>query len=208
MFTGIVETVGTIRQVRRERGGATLSVAAALAGERLAIGESIAVSGACLTVEKTTPEGFEAFASAETLSRTTLGGASAGRKVNVERALRADGRLGGHLVLGHVDGRGRVRQAIPSGEARQVAIRAPEEIRRFLAPKGSITVDGVSLTVNAVRSGEFTVMIIPHTAAATTLDGLRPGDEVNLEADVVARYVASLMGGAARPEPDGEGRFS
>ena len=195
MFTGIIEVVGTLHDLRHERGGATLVVDAAFPSGPLVVGESIAVSGPCLTVERVVTGGFEAFASAETLRRTTLAHLRAGRAVNLERALRADGRLGGHLVTGHVDGVGRVRHVTARGEAHEIAVDAPAEVRPFLAAKGSISIDGVSLTVNTVRGAEFAVMVIPHTLAQTTLGRLRPGDEVSLEADVIARYVAAMLPG-------------
>jgi len=195
MFTGLVETVGTLAEVRRERGGAALVVEARFGSGPLVIGESIAVSGPCLTVEEVTPRGFRCFASSETLARPTLGRAVPGTPVNLERALRADGRLGGHLVSGHVDGVARLQSIGSSGEARELRFLAPSDLRRYLAPKGSVALDGISLTVNTVRGTELTVMVIPLTLSATTLKGLRVGDSVNLEVDVIARYVESLMGG-------------
>jgi riboflavin synthase len=193
MFTGIVETVGTVAAVRRERGGATIPIRAALPSGPFAVGESIAVSGPCLTVERVVPGGFECFASAETLARTTLSRLASGSRVNLERALAVGGRLGGHLVSGHVDGVGRLRRASASGSARELWFDAPGDLGPFLAPKGSVAIDGVSLTVNRVSLPEFSVMIVPHTLSATTLADLAPGAEVNLEADVVARYVASIL---------------
>ncbi len=195
MFTGIIEALGTLREVRRERGGLALLVDATLPGEPLAVGESVAVSGPCLTVERVVPGGFTAFASSETVARTTLARARAGQAVNLERALQVGGRLGGHFVSGHVDGIGRVRRVAPSGEAREVTITAPDAILPFLAAKGSVAIDGISLTVNDVRGADFTVMIIPHTLGATTLVQAAPGDDVNLEADVIARYVQAVASG-------------
>lgn len=197
MFTGIIQVLGSIREVQSARGGALLIVQGALPGEPLALGESIAVSGPCLTVQEVRPGGFAVFASEETLRRTTLQSARAGRPVNLERALRLGDRLGGHLVTGHVDGVGRLQQATPVGEARQLAFWMPPDLRPLVAPKGSIAVDGVSLTVNEVRGDRFTVMVIPHTLAATTLGRLRVGDEVNLEADPLARYVRAALSGSA-----------
>jgi riboflavin synthase len=201
MFTGIIEALGILREARRERGGLSLSVDAVLPGEPLVLGESIAVSGPCLTVERVLPGGFTVFASSETVARTTLSRARAGLPVNCERALRVGGRLGGHFVSGHVDGVGRIRRVAPSGEAREITITAPDSVVPFLAPKGSIAVDGISLTVNEVRGADFTVMIIPHTLASTTLVDSGPGVDVNLEADVIARYVqimATGRGGGVR----------
>jgi riboflavin synthase len=196
MFTGIIETIGLVREARPERGGLSLVIDATFGDEPLRIGESVAVSGPCLTVEKVLPGGFRTFASSETLRRTTLGRTAAGRRVNLERALRVGGRLGGHIVTGHIDGVGRCRRISTSGTARELVVEAPDEVRRFLATKGSVAIDGASLTVNEVRGAEFSVMIIPHTLAATTLEAIVGGSEVNLEADVIARYVAVLAGGA------------
>lgn len=196
MFTGIIEALGILRDVRRERGGLALTVDGTLPGEPLVVGESVAVSGPCLTVERVVAGGFTVFASSETVARTTLARARAGTRVNLERALKIGGRLGGHFVSGHVDGVGRIRRIAPSGEAREVTITAPEAVVPFLAAKGSVAVDGISLTVNEVRGADFTVMIIPHTLSATTLVDGSPGDDVNLEADIIARYVQVLAAGA------------
>ena len=195
MFTGIIEALGTLEEVRRDRGGLSLSIRGVLPGEPLAVGESVAVSGPCLTVERVVPGGFTVFASSETVALTTLGTARAGTRVNLERALRVGGRLGGHIVSGHVDGMGAIRRISPSGDAREVTLDAPPSVRPFLVAKGSIAIDGISLTVNEVRGDGFTVMIIPHTLAATTLASAGPGDVVNLEADVIARYVQALATG-------------
>lgn len=193
MFTGIIETVGTLTDARPERGGLRLAIRASFESGPLTPGESVAVSGPCLTVERATPDGFEAFASSETLARTTLARARAGRAVNLERALGVGARLGGHFVSGHVDGVGRVRRVAPDGEARRLMVLAPPEVRPLLAVKGSVAVDGVSLTVVEVRGAEFSVMLVPHTLRHTTLLALRPGDEVNVEADLIARYVAATL---------------
>lgn len=194
MFTGIIEKIGLVREVRRQRGGLVLVIEASLEGEPLRVGESVAVSGPCLTVERLLPSGFEVYASLETIERTTLGRLTQGHRVNLERALRLGDRLGGHILTGHVDGVGRVRSVVPSGDAKRVTILAPPEAARLLAPKGSVAVDGVSLTVNSVNGHEFSVMLVPHTLRSTTLSDLRPGDEVNIEADILARYVATLLG--------------
>jgi len=193
MFTGIIETVGVIRSIRNEHEGVRLSIEATFETGSLVVGESISVDGPCLTVEQVIDNGFEVFASAETLARTTLKKPVRGRKVNLERAMRADGRFGGHFVSGHVDGVGRVGRMVPSGGARKVTIRAPGELIPYLTEKGSVSVNGVSLTVNGVRGTEFTLMLIPHTMSETTLSDLSPGDEVNLEADMLARYLMSFM---------------
>lgn len=190
MFTGLVETTGALSE-RSPRGpGARLVVEASLAGESLALGESIAVDGCCLSVVEATPEGFAVDATAETLAKTTLGTLPLRRKVNLERALRAGDRLGGHTVTGHVDGVGRLVERRPVGDAENVTFSLPPELARYVATKGSIAVSGVSLTVNAVRADAFEVMLIPITLRVTSLGDLRPGDPVNLEVDLVARYVA------------------
>ena len=194
MFTGLVEAKGQVRE-RAPRGpGARLAVEAALEG--LLVGESVSVSGACLTVVELSSAGFAVDLSRETLERTTLGGLSPGDGVNLERALRAGDRLGGHLVVGHVDGIAEVLAVEPVGEAARAHIGASAELLRFVAPKGSVTLDGVSLTVNEVEGAAFSIMLIPHTLAVTTLAGLAPGRRLNLEVDLVARYVARWLAGA------------
>ena len=192
MFTGLVQRVGEVRQVRSGPQGATLLVAAAFE-EPLALGESVAVDGCCLTVARLSSSGFEAFASLETLQRTTLGHLRAGDPVHLERALRAGDRMGGHIVTGHVDGVGRMTAREPLGESERVTFEVPEELSRFVAPKGSIAVDGVSLTVNEVDGHHFSVVLVPFTRAETTFDRRPVGAPVNVEVDVVARYVARLL---------------
>jgi riboflavin synthase len=169
-------------------------------GAPLELGESIAVSGVCLTVTAAVgARGFTAHASAETLRRSTLGAAT---KVNLERALALGGRLGGHLVSGHVDGLGTVQSVTRAGASLVYTFGAEPELMPFVAPKGSICIDGVSLTVNEVRENAFTVNLIPHTSEVTTLGLLRPGDPVNLETDLIAKYLHRLMtGGAGQPAP-------
>jgi riboflavin synthase len=195
MFTGIVEGTGTVVALAHSRSGgaARLEVDAPwLAGE-LAVGDSVAVDGCCLTVVASTPGGFAADLVAETLRRTALGRLAAGAKVNLERPLALGGRLGGHLVQGHVDGVGRVLALQAVGEGREVRVELPEELARYVVEKGSIAVDGVSLTVAAVGQGWFDVALVPHTLAATTLGERGPGDPVHLEVDVVAKYVERLV---------------
>ncbi len=192
MFTGLVEATGKL-VARTPRGpGARLVIAAPLEGA-LELGESISVGGCCLTVDAVTKDGFEADASAETLAKTTLGGLAVGSRVNLERALRLDSRLGGHIVSGHVDGVGSLVSREPLGDAERVVFRAPEELMRFIAPKGSIAVDGVSLTVNEVKGETFEVALIPRTQNETSLRDIAPGGAVNLEIDLLARYVLRLM---------------
>ncbi len=194
MFTGLVETTGTL--VRRTISGADarLVLQASFGAEPVVLGESIAIDGVCLTVDKMDGGGLYEFdASSETLAKTTLGELSIGAKVNLERAVPLGGRMGGHIVSGHVDGVGRIEAVEKVGLAKKVVFEAPAELARFIAPKGSICVSGVSLTVNNVQDTRFDVVLIPHTQLKTSLDGLGPGAKVNLEVDVLARYVARLM---------------
>jgi riboflavin synthase len=194
MFTGLVECIGVLRG-RSPRGpGMRLGFEAPLEG--LSLGESVSVSGACLTVVGTQSDGFEVDVTVETLERTTLGRHSPGDRVNLERAVRAGDRLGGHLVQGHVDGIAEVLHTERADEALDVRIGCTPSLLRFVATKGSVALDGVSLTVNAVESRFFSVMLIPHTLAVTTLDEMTPGRALNLEVDLVARYVARLLEGA------------
>lgn len=215
MFTGLVESKGTL--VRRTQHGrdARLVVRGDLVipgRDPIVLGESIAIDGVCLTVDTIVEPGgpgastFEVDASSETLAKTTLGSLAIGASVNLERALPIGGRLGGHIVSGHVDGVGRVREKIPSGAALRVVFDAPAELARFIAPKGSICVSGVSLTVNGVSGSSFDVMLIPHTRDKTSLDALAVGAPVNLEVDILARYVARLLevGPAAASTASGE----
>jgi riboflavin synthase len=197
MFTGLVEAKGTIasRSPSTRGPGARLAIHAELGGEPLALGESIAVDGVCLTVDALVAGGFEVDASGETLARTTLGGLAAGSSVHLERAMRPSDRLGGHIVTGHVDGVGSLaarRREGGDGESWCLSFAMPTPLARFVAEKGSIAVDGVSLTVNAVSADGFDVTIIPHTSQKTKLGALAVGGSVNLEVDLVARYVARL----------------
>ena len=191
MFAGIVSAVGSIREAKPARGGRRLVIDAGRLGLKdVATGDSIAVDGECLTVVAKRPRAFEVDVSRETLACTA--GFEAGRRVNLEKALRLADRIGGHLVSGHVDGVGTVVEIRHSGANRIVTFRAPAGIAKYLARKGSVTVQGVSLTVNSVKGRAFSVNLIPHTLAATTLGGLRVRDKANLEADMVARYVEQL----------------
>ena len=194
MFTGIVETLGRVGRLETAGDGRRLRVAVPDdPGWRLGLGESVAVSGVCLTVVDA-PAGELAFDLAEeTLRVTTLGGLGVGDPVNLERPLRFDGRLGGHLVLGHVDGVGRVAAVRPEGEGARVDVEVPAGLRPLLIPKGSVTVDGVSLTVAALEADAFAVALIPHTLTVTTLGRRRPGDPVNLEMDVIGKYVRGFV---------------
>jgi len=191
MFTGIVTAVGRVRGMKPARGGKRLTVdAGGLSLRDVAIGDSIAVNGACLTVVAKQARSFEADVSPETLACTA--GLGAGNDVNLEKAMRLSDRLGGHIVTGHVDGVGAVKAVRPAGANRVVTFKAPAALAKYIARKGSITVNGVSLTVNAVRGGEFSVNLIPHTLAGTNLGELRAGGKVNLEVDILARYADRL----------------
>lgn len=198
MFSGLVAAVGRIERVDATESGARIAVASPLGP--LALGESISVSGACLTVAALLPGGFAADLSRETLARTTLGRLVPGDGVNLERALALGERLGGHLVTGHVDGLARVVRLAPAGGTLGVELEGPAALLRFVAEKGSVTLDGVSLTVNRVTGTRFEVMLIPHTLEVTTLGALAVGRDLNLEVDLVARYVARWLEGESAGE--------
>jgi riboflavin synthase len=193
MFTGIIAAVGKISRIESAKGGLRLAIdAGALGLSDVAVGDSIAVNGVCLTVVKRGKKNFSVDVSRETL-RCTAGLDKPG-EVNLEKALRLSDRLDGHLVLGHVDGVGKVTRFEPAGKSRLLSVRAPSGLARYIARKGSVTVQGVSLTVNAARGAEFEVNLIPHTLAVTTLRYLEVGDRVNLEVDPLARYAERLLG--------------
>ena len=191
MFTGIVTDVGRVESVA-DRGDRRFVLSTAYDTATIAIGASISCSGCCLTVVETAPGRFAVDASAETLAVTTLGGWREGTEVNFERALKVGDELGGHLVSGHVDGVGRVVSLREEGASHRIVFEAPQDLARFIASKGSIAVDGVSLTVNEVIGRRFGVNIIPHTWTETTFRRLAAGSRVNLEIDLLARYVARL----------------
>jgi riboflavin synthase len=191
MFTGIVTDLGEVRAV--EGGGDTsLTIGTRYETATIAIGASIACGGVCLTAVDKGPDWFAVQVSGATLACTTLGDWRAGRKINLERSLRVGDELGGHIVSGHVDDVGKVVAAEPEGESLRCLIEVAPPVIAFIAPKGAVTVDGVSLTVNEVEGRRFGVNLIPHTRAATSLGTLRAGDKVNIEVDVLARYVARL----------------
>ena len=200
MFTGIVTDIGEISSIEN-RGDRRIVISTDYNSGSLEIGASIACSGACLTVVekgKSDPgaaksDWFAVDASGETLSKTSLGSWKAGTKINLERALKVGDEIGGHIVSGHVDGVGRVISLEPEGDSVRLGFNAPEDLAKFIAPKGSITIEGVSLTVNEVDGLEFGVNVIPHTQSVTSLGNLKVGDQVNLEIDVLARYVARLQ---------------
>lgn len=194
MFTGIVTDLGeVIAAERKPDGDLRLVLKTAWDTAAVPLGASVACSGVCLTVVERGPERLSFDVSAETLSKTTIGDWSNGRRVNLERSLRLGDELGGHLVYGHVDGLAEVLEIRPEGESHRYRFRADPALLRYLAPKGSIALDGVSLTVNEVEAESFGVNIIPHTAEVTTFGAYRPGDRVNLEIDMLARYVARLL---------------
>jgi riboflavin synthase len=197
MFTGIVEAVGTIAALTPRGGDVELVIDAGslpLAGAH--IGDSIAVGGACLTVTRLEGARFAADVSTETLARTTLGARGVGSRVNLERALTAGAPLGGHYVTGHVDGLARLHSLSEAARSRRLLFELPAELARYVAPKGSVTVEGVSLTVNEVEGRRFGVNLIPHTLAVTTLGELVAGSTVNVEIDIIARYVERLIAGS------------
>ena len=190
MFTGIIEEVGTVRKI----GGGTLAIDATKVIEDVHLGDSIAVNGVCLTVTSFDREHFEADVMPETLRRSNLGMLKSGDQVNLERAMAADGRFGGHIVSGHIDGTGIIRSMQRDENAVWVRIETGQGILKYIVEKGSITIDGISLTVAAVTARDFSVSIIPHTGAETTLLTRREGDTVNLETDILAKYTEKLLG--------------
>lgn len=196
MFTGIITDLGRLaarEDAEQGRGDLRLTIETAYDMGEIALGASIACSGCCLTVAGKGGNSFAADVSAETLSKTTLGGWQVGDPVNLERSLCLGDELGGHLVYGHVDGVAEVISVTPEGGSLRFVFAAPENLARYIAPKGSVALDGVSLTVNEVEETRFGVNIIPHTAQVTSLGKLNPGDRVNLEIDMLARYVARLL---------------
>jgi len=190
MFTGIVTDIGRVRSVRQTERDRRYEIETAWDTSGIELGASISHAGCCLTVTEKGPDWFAVEVSGETLSKTTLGDRREGDPVNLERAAKLGDELGGHIVSGHVDALGRVVSVTPEGGSRRIDIEAPAPLHRFIAAKGSITVDGVSLTVNTVEGRVFGLNIIPHTWEATTLGDLKAGDAVNLEIDMLARYLA------------------
>ena len=192
MFTGIISDLGQVRRLRRAE-LLELTIATAFDTASISIGASIGCSGACLTVVALEPGAFTVQASVETLACTTLAWWEVGTSVNLERPLRLGDELGGHLVLGHVDGLARIVERRAEAESVRFVFEAPEELPRFIAPKGSVALDGVSLTVNEVAQNRFGVNVIPHTLSCTNLGQAQPGQQMNLEVDLIARYVARLL---------------
>lgn len=205
MFTGIVEEIGTIRHLSINGGSGSISIKASEVLNGTKIGDSIAVNGICLTVTSLSSDGFTADVMAETARRSALFKAAAGDKVNLERAMAADGRFGGHIVSGHIDGTGTIVSMKREENAVWVTVEAPPEIIGLIVEKGSVCIDGISLTVAAVGKDSFKVSIIPHTADETTLILKRAGDKVNLENDIVGKYVKKFMAqeGSAAEESSG-----
>jgi riboflavin synthase len=200
MFTGIITDLGRVKQLRRGD-LADLTIATAFDTSAIPLGASIACSGVCLTVVAVAPGEFSVQASAETLACTTIGAWEEGTPVNLERSLRVGDELGGHLVAGHVDGLARIVERRPEAESVRFVFEAPEELAPFIAPKGSVTLDGVSLTVNEMSQARFGVNIIPHTLACTNFGRALPEQRMNLEIDLIARYVARLLGTRAKGMP-------
>jgi len=206
MFTGIIQAVGHVAASEARGGDCRLRVATGkLDLSDVKLGDSIATNGVCLTVVELPGDGFIADVSVETLTHTTLGALKKGARVNLEKALTASSRLGGHLVSGHVDGVGEVISLHADARATRYRLRAPDMLARYIAHKGSICVDGVSLTVNAVVGAEFELAIVPHTTAETIFGDYRPGSRVNLEVDVIARYLERLLMGEKAADPDASG---
>ena len=192
VFTGIIEELGTIKGVRRQSEGIRLSVSAKVVMDGMKTGDSIAVNGACLTVTEFDSVSFTADVSGETVNRTNIGKLRVGEKVNLERPMKLSDRLGGHLVSGHIDGIGVIRGVERRGGMSIFTIEVPAEFKKYLIIKGSVAIDGISLTVNEVKGNRFTVTIIPHTAEMTTLGFKKAGDIVNLEADMIGKYVEAF----------------
>lgn len=199
MFTGIVEETGTIRAIRQGAHSARLTVGAAHILPGLKIGDSVAVNGVCLTAVSIGADSFTADVMHETLNRSTLGALVPGSPVNLERAMPADGRFGGHIVSGHIDAVGTVTSTRRDDVAVWYTVEAPPDVLRYVVEKGSIAIDGISLTVASVTGRSFSVSVIPHTASVTILGGKGPGDKVNLEADIIGKYVERLLSPNGKP---------
>jgi len=201
MFTGLIQDIGKIQSINRRGEGISLTISTQLDLSAAKIGDSISVDGVCLTITRLSGRTFSADVSSETLRRTTLSTAREGQPVNLETALKMSDPLGGHLVSGHVDGTGEIIETVPDGNSIRYRFRVPAEVSRFLIEKGSVAVDGISLTVTECHDREFSVSIIPHTAQRTTLGKKKSGDRVNLENDMIAKYVEKFL--RAREDLDG-----
>lgn len=198
MFTGIVEGIGRVTAVQRRGDALHLTIAPPAALTDMAVGDSICVNGACLTVSDLGQEGFQADCSPETIERTTVGSLRPTDEVNLERAVKMSDRLGGHLVTGHVDGTGAIGEVTRGSGTLVMTIRVPREIVPYLVEKGSVAVEGVSLTVSSIQGDEFQVAVIPYTTENTTLGRKRAGDRVNIEVDIIGKYVKRFLEGGAR----------
>jgi riboflavin synthase len=199
MFTGIIEETGRVEAAVRRGDVLSVRLSARLVLDGLAVGSSIAVNGCCLTAVEVDRQGFVCELTAETLARTDFERRlAAGTRVNLERPMRADGRFDGHIVQGHVDGLGRVAELRRLGDSAELVVAPPAELERYLVPKGSVALDGISLTVATLAPGSFTVAVIPYTLEHTNLEAARPGDSVNLEVDVIAKYVERLVAPSGR----------
>jgi riboflavin synthase len=194
MFTGIITATGTVAEIDSSRGDTRFVIETPWDMERVALGASIACSGCCLTVVEKSGKSFAVDVSAETLSKTNLGSWRAGTEINLEPSMKVGDELGGHIVSGHVDGLATIESITPDGDSRRFKIRAPAGLKHFIASKGSVALDGISLTVNEVDDDVFGINVIPHTWQVTTLRHRQPGDRFNLEIDLLARYVARILG--------------
>jgi len=201
MFTGIIEETGTIQEISRGAKSSRLKIQGSLIFDDLKLGDSVAVNGVCLTVAEYTKDTFTADVMFETLKRTSIGDLTIGSRVNLERAMPANGRFGGHIVSGHIDGTGTIIEIKKDDNAILYTVRAPSDVMKYIVEKGSIAIDGISLTIARTTAESFTVSIIPHTAKSTILSEKAVGDIVNLENDVIGKYVEKLMGYANEVEP-------
>jgi len=206
VFTGIIEDLGTVASIKRSTAGAVLTIRTALPLARISLGDSIAINGACMTVTAKRRGVFAMDISAESLRRTVLGALAPGDRVNLERCLTLDKLIGGHLVSGHVDGVGRIVAIEPEGDSRLYTFEVPAAQTRYLVEKGSVTLDGISLTVFNIRGRRFSVALIPHTLRMTTLGFKRPGDAVNVESDMLVKYVERILGPYAPAAANGRKR--
>ena len=193
MFTGIITDIATVRAIKKT-GDTRFEFTTSFDTSKFVLGASIACNGACMTVVETGDDWFAIEASAESLSRTTLGDLSVGSKVNLEQATRVGDELGGHIVSGHVDGVAILTKRVPEGDSLRLTFEVPDEFAKYIASKGSVTLEGVSLTVNEVDGNTFGINLIPHTQTETTLGSKQPGDRINFEIDMLARYVARMLG--------------
>ncbi len=207
MFTGIIVELGTVVSMDRKVADARLAISAGSLSKDAEIGDSVSINGVCLTIVDIKKDVLAFDVSAETLGSTNLGGLRPGDRANLEPSLRADGKLGGHFVTGHVDAVGRIKEKSPVGDAFRIVIDSPGQLTGLLVDKGSVAVDGISLTVVEVSGDSFSVMIIPHTAKVTTIGLKRVGDSVNLEADIIGKYVARLVKGSSASSSGGDGRL-